>query len=136
MLGIDILSVCECEVQKCEVNGFQNVNNIQSIIKVNTTIMFKSTYKVFLKFLHFLLVALQSAVVHGSALDGNLSGLQVHLLQLRPAIKQSTTLGYQNNVMMSCTKVQSTNINFYIVRKAKIRSSTILMILFLLPPMR
>lgn len=45
-----------------------------------------STYKVFLKLFYFLLVALQSAVVHGSALDGDLPHLQVHLLQLKPAI--------------------------------------------------
>lgn len=45
-----------------------------------------STYKVFLKLLHLLLVALQSAVVHGSALDGDLPHLQVHLLQLKPAV--------------------------------------------------
>lgn len=60
------------------------------MIKVDTIIRCKSTHKVFLEFFYFLLVALQSAVVHGAALDGNFSHLQVHLLQLKPAIKQLT----------------------------------------------
>lgn len=40
------------------------------------------THKVLLELLHLLFIALQAAVVHGSALDGDLSHLQVHLLQL------------------------------------------------------
>lgn len=47
-----------------------------------------STHKIFLKLFSFLLVALQSAVVHGSALDGDLPHLQVHLLQLKPQLIQ------------------------------------------------
>lgn len=43
-----------------------------------------STYEVLLELLHLLLVAFQPAVVHGSALDGDLSHLEVHLLQLKP----------------------------------------------------
>lgn len=41
-----------------------------------------STHKVLLELLHLLFVALKAAVVHGSALDGDLASLQVHLLQL------------------------------------------------------
>lgn len=60
---------------------FNHVMNIITI--VSGTDLRQCTYKVFLKLLHLLLVALQSAVVHGSALDGDLPHLQVHLLQLR-----------------------------------------------------
>lgn len=49
----------------------------------------KGTYEVFLELLHLLLVALQSAVVHGAALDGDLSHLQVHLLKLEPTNNSS-----------------------------------------------
>lgn len=42
-----------------------------------------STYKIFLELLHLLLVAFQSAVVHGATLDRDLTDLQVHLLQLK-----------------------------------------------------
>lgn len=48
-----------------------------------------NTHKIFLKFLHLLLVALQTAVVHGSALNRNLTNLQVHLLELETPIKFS-----------------------------------------------
>lgn len=60
------------------------------MMKGDSIIRRKSTHKVFLEFLYFLLVALQPAVVHGSALDGNFPHLQVHLLQLKPAMKQLT----------------------------------------------
>lgn len=48
-----------------------------------------NTHKIFLKFLHLLLVALQTAVVHGSALNRDLSNLQIHLLELETPIKFS-----------------------------------------------
>ncbi len=48
-----------------------------------------NTHKIFLKFLHLLLVALQTAVVHASALNRYLSNLQVHLLELETSIKFS-----------------------------------------------
>ena len=43
-----------------------------------------STYKVLLQLVQLLLVALQSGAVHGSALDRDLTHLQVHLLHLQP----------------------------------------------------
>lgn len=48
-----------------------------------------NTHKIFLKFLHLLLVALQTAVVHASALNRYLSNLQVHLLELETSIRFS-----------------------------------------------
>ena len=42
-----------------------------------------STHKVLLQLLHLLLVALQPAVEHGSALDRDLPHLQVHLFHLQ-----------------------------------------------------
>lgn len=55
-------------------------------IKKKHFMTYWNTYKVFLKLFHLLFIALQPAVVHGSALDGDLSHLQVHLLQLKPTI--------------------------------------------------
>ena len=58
-----------------------------NVMNINKDLMrCLSTYKVFLKLLHLLLVALQSAVVHGSALDGDLPHLQVHLLHLKAPV--------------------------------------------------
>lgn len=48
---------------------------------------FFNTHKIFLKFLHLLLVALQTAAVHASALNRDLSNLQVHLLELETSVK-------------------------------------------------
>lgn len=61
----------------------------------------RSTYEVFLQLLYLLLVALQSAVVHGPALDGDLPRLQVHLLQLKAAVTSlnSTNSGFLANVL-------------------------------------
>lgn len=67
------------------VNDLHYTCNTEITINIDLRRCF-STYKVFLKLFYFLLVALQSAVVHGSALDGDLPHLQVHLLQLRPTI--------------------------------------------------
>lgn len=76
------VSVCERESWlRGQSFLFNHVMNIITI--VSGTDLRQCTYKVFLKLLHLLLVALQSAVVHGSALDGDLPHLQVHLLQLR-----------------------------------------------------
>lgn len=56
-------------------------------VRISFLFFIKGTYKVFLELFHLLLVALQSAVVHGSALDGDLPHLQVHLLKLEPIKK-------------------------------------------------
>lgn len=48
-----------------------------------------NTHKIFLKFFHLLLVALQTAAVHASALNRDLSNLQVHLLELETSNKFS-----------------------------------------------
>lgn len=63
-----------------------------------------NTHKIFLNFLHLLLVAFQTAVVHASALNRYLSNLQVHLLELETSIKFSVnnqttshTILIQNN---------------------------------------